>query len=282
MSFSATIYNVMIASPGDVAAERSIIREVLSEWNVVNADMRRQVLLPVLLPVGWETHAVPEMGDRPQTIINRQILRECDLLVGVFWTRIGTATTKYPSGTVEEIEEHIKSGRPVMLYFSAAPAIMDSVDPEQYRRLVDFRSSCQTRGLYESYTSLPDFRAKFYRQLQLKVNHDAYFKGGPSSEDGLQFSELPRAPSLSKEAAYLLKLAAADPTGQILYVETLGGAVLQVQGRNLIEEGDARSLATWAAALDELEQSDLIAAYSPKRNIFKVTRKGFDVSDRLP
>jgi hypothetical protein len=31
MSYTATVYKVMIASPGDVAAERSIVREVLSE-----------------------------------------------------------------------------------------------------------------------------------------------------------------------------------------------------------------------------------------------------------
>ena len=61
----------------------------------------------MLEPVGWETHSVPELGDRPQAIINRQILRESDLLIAVFWTRIGTATGAHPSGTVEEIEEHL-------------------------------------------------------------------------------------------------------------------------------------------------------------------------------
>lgn len=88
MSYQATVFKVMIASPGDVAAERNVIREVITEWNNVNADARRTVLLPV----GWETHSVPEMGDRPQAIINKQILGGCDLLVGVFWTRLGTET----------------------------------------------------------------------------------------------------------------------------------------------------------------------------------------------
>ena len=141
MSYSAVVYKVMIASPSDVSAERSIVREVLSEWNVVNADVRRQVLLPI----GWETHTVPEMGDRPQALINKQILHDCDLLVGVFWTRIGTATGEYASGTVEEIEEHIKAGRPTMLYFSSAPILPDSVDHDQYRRLKEFRRT-PTRG----------------------------------------------------------------------------------------------------------------------------------------
>jgi hypothetical protein len=44
MSYKASVYKVMIASPSDVSAERSIVREVLSEWNVVNADRHKQVL----------------------------------------------------------------------------------------------------------------------------------------------------------------------------------------------------------------------------------------------
>ncbi len=70
----------MIASPSDVSAERGLIREVLAEWNAVHSEMRGLVLLPI----GWETHSTPEMGDRPQSIINKQILKDCDLLVGVF------------------------------------------------------------------------------------------------------------------------------------------------------------------------------------------------------
>ena len=95
MSYTATIFKVMIASPGDVSAERGIVRDLLYEWNVVHADSTQTVLLPI----GWETHSVPEMGDRPQAIINKQILNDCDLLIGVFWTRIGTATGEFASGT---------------------------------------------------------------------------------------------------------------------------------------------------------------------------------------
>ena len=53
------------------------------------------------------THTTPEMGNDPQTLINKQILEDCDLLLGVFWTKIGTETEKYPSGSVEEIEKRL-------------------------------------------------------------------------------------------------------------------------------------------------------------------------------
>jgi len=137
----------MIASPGDVASERAIIRDVIYEWNAVHSASRNIVLLPN----GWESHSSPEMGASPQTIINDKILDKCDLLVGVFWTRIGSPTTEHPSGTVEEIENHIKSKKPAMLYFSGQPVVMESVDPDQYQELQTFKKSCQSRGLYESY-----------------------------------------------------------------------------------------------------------------------------------
>src|SRR6185295_10136580 len=119
MPFDAKVFSVMIASPSDVESERQIIRDVLSEWNAIHAEVRRTVLLPL----GWETHSSPTMGERPQAIINKQVLKNADLLVGVFWTRLGTATGEYPSGTVEEIEEHIASEKPAMLYFSSVPVM---------------------------------------------------------------------------------------------------------------------------------------------------------------
>jgi len=36
----------------------------------------------VLLPVRWETHAMPETGVRPQDAINRQLVADCDGLAG--------------------------------------------------------------------------------------------------------------------------------------------------------------------------------------------------------
>ena len=102
MGYNARVFNVMIASPSDVASERSIVREVIYEWNAIHSEKENIVLLPV----GWESHSSPEMG-RPQEIINRQTVDKCDLLVGIFGTRIGTDTGEYDSGTIEEIERHI-------------------------------------------------------------------------------------------------------------------------------------------------------------------------------
>jgi hypothetical protein len=143
MAYDATVVDVMIASPSDVTTERRVIREVLDEWNIVNARERKLVVLPV----SWESHAAPLMGDRPQAIINRQVLEHADLLIAVFWTRLGSPTGKADSGTVEEIEEHIAAGKPAMIYFSDQPVHPSSVDAAQYEALLKFRKSCEERGL---------------------------------------------------------------------------------------------------------------------------------------
>jgi hypothetical protein len=161
MSYTAQVVKVMIASPSDVPRERQLIRDVIHEWNAVHAEDRKVVLMPV----GWETHAAPDMGDRPQAIINRQLLKTCDLLVAVFWTRLGSPTGVAASGTVEEINEHLDSGKPAMIYFSTEPVRMNSVDGEQYGKLRAFKEDLRSRGLFDEYEDLTTFRTKFARHL---------------------------------------------------------------------------------------------------------------------
>jgi len=47
MPIDAKLIRVMIASPGDVLAEREIIRKVIQDWNAVNAIDRSTVLMPI-------------------------------------------------------------------------------------------------------------------------------------------------------------------------------------------------------------------------------------------
>lgn len=278
MSYSATTFNVMIASPGDVASERAIVRDVVYEWNAVHAAARKIVLLPI----GWETHSSPEMGAPAQQIINQQVLNRCDLLVGVFWTRLGSPTTKHSSGTVEEIEEHITLNKPAMLYFSSQPVAIETVDLEQIQRLQAFKQSCQSRGLYEGYDSHADFKEKFYRHLQLKVNEHPLFKvsereliNAPVVESKI------RIPPLSQEARVLLKEASTDRSGVIIHPRSIGGAVIQTNGKNLIPSEDRREIARWEDALEQLKSHRLIADRGYKGEVFEITNLGYQVADMV-
>lgn len=278
MSYTATTFNVMIASPGDVASERAIVRDVVYEWNAVHSGARKIVLLPV----GWETHSSPEMGAPAQQIINRQVLSKCDLLVGVFWTRIGTPTEKHLSGTVEEIEEHISSGKPAMLYFSSQPVAMDTVDLEQIQKLKAFKQSCQSRGLYEGYDSHAEFKEKFYRHLQLKLNEHPLFRiGDVSPADTAVVESRTRIPALSQEARALLKEASQDRGGAIIHARSIGGTAIQTNGKNLIPSNDRREVAKWEDALEQLRSHELVVDRGYKGEVFQITNLGYQIADMI-
>lgn len=273
MSFTATVQRVMIASPGDVQRERDTVRAVLDEWNSVNGARRKLMLLPL----GWETDVAPEMGDEPQKIINKRILKDADLLVGIFWTRLGTPTSGYASGAVEEIEEHLAAGKPAMLYFSSAPAQLDAVDPQQYAALKTFRDSCKSRGVFEIYTDVGDFRQKFAKHLQIVLNEDGFAVS--QAGDAPATSSNPAA--LSREAVMLLKAATADPGGTIMVERYGGGSEIQSNDQVFNEDSSPRTLALWEGAIEELERRGLVKATSERREVFEVTREGFAAVDGL-
>jgi hypothetical protein len=277
MAFNATVIRLMIASPGDVQAERAIVREIVGEWNATNSARRGMMLLAV----GWETDVAPDMGAAPQSIIDKQILKDADLLVGMFWTRLGTPTAAYASGAVEEIEEHLKVGRPAMLYFSSAPAALDAVDPDQYRALKAFQDSCKPRGLFATYSDPEDFRRKFSKDLQLVMNSDRFSAaaGQPATATGVSGVS---TPLLSHEATALLAAAAKDAGGTILFERFGGGAEISSNDTTFNADMSPRTLALWEGAIEELEKRGYVKAASDAREVFEMTRDGYAAADAQP
>ncbi len=278
MSYSAEVFNVMIASPSEVAPERTIIKDVIYEWNAVHSKSNNIVLLPV----GWESHSSPEMGASPQTIINNQVLDKCDLLIGVFWTRVGTPTETHVSGSVEEIERHIASGKPAMLYFSSKPVVPSNIAMKQYEELKQFKKSCQHRSLYEEYENHSDFKAKLYRHLQLKVNEHEMFSGfrGEVENDGI-IEARSSTPSLSNEAKILLKEASLDPSGHVLYTTSMSGSSISTNGKNLIESNERREIAKWEAAINEFVSEEFLVERGLNGEVFEVSNSGYQTADMI-
>jgi hypothetical protein len=170
MGFQANVLKVMIASPGDVTAERSIVTEELYRWNNANAVSRELILQPVK----WETHSSPQLGAHPQTILNERLLLDADIVVGIFGTRIGTATTEFISGSVEEIKRHVSAGKLAMLYFSHVPVDPNSIDQKQWAALQAFKEECKAGGLYAEYASHEELRTEFGHHLTIELNRPQY------------------------------------------------------------------------------------------------------------
>lgn len=279
MSFNAQVINVMIASPSDVPDERQVVREVLYNWNAIHADERKQVLLPI----GWETHSAPDMSAPPQSIINEQVLSNCDLLVGIFWTRIGTATKDYASGAVEEIERHLALKKPTMLYFSEKPIQQSLVNGRQYKFLQKFKNSCKPRGLYEGFNSAEDFKNKFSKQLQIQLK--SYFPYEPNISESIKaeaiLDTVNPVDEMSADEQKLLKLASLDRNGIIHHVRVSGGTYIETNRVNFIEVQSAREIARWESVLNKLLNKSYININSYKGDLYKVTASGFEIADYI-
>ncbi|MBB3276305.1 MULTISPECIES: DUF4062 domain-containing protein [unclassified Pseudoxanthomonas] len=165
MSFSATVYRVLVASPSDVAEDRAAVASAIHDWNSHNSKARGIVLLPVM----WETHAAPSLDARPQAVINEQIVRECDMLVGIFWTRLGSPTGEAESGTIEEINWFVKEKKPVMIYFSTRNFPSDC-DIDQVKRLRDFKKQIQQKGLVFDYETPSKLENMLFKQLTTVID----------------------------------------------------------------------------------------------------------------
>jgi hypothetical protein len=287
LSYEATVIPVMIASPGDVYEEREIVREVVHSWNYINS-LKTKV---VLMPAGWETHSSPELGARAQELINSRVLKDCDLLIGVFWTRLGTPTGKAESGTVEEIEEHIQAGKPAMIYFSSKPVVPQSINQEQFNALQAFKSKCKELGIIDEFDDIIEFKDKVGRHLQLCLNNNSYIRRlfpqpmVAESDHGISV-QIPSDPLMSKhgitkEAAVLLKAASKDKHGVIMKLATIGGRFIQAGGASFGGQG-GRENAKWEHALNELLALNLIIARGYKGEVFELTHEGWAVADTIP
>ncbi len=164
MSYQARVYKVFIASPGDVKSERELVKKVLARWNNIHSQERKIVLLPVM----WETNAAPEYGVDAQDYINEELLDNCDMLIGIFWSKMGTPTRKHEGRTVEEIYWNAARHKLTMLYFSKKDVPAD-VDLVQLDKVRNFKESVAA-SLYEEYSTEIEFEEKLYDQLQIKIN----------------------------------------------------------------------------------------------------------------
>ena len=277
MSYFATVLKVMIASPTDVQQERSIARKIIHEWNSVNSE-RNSV---VLLPVGWETHAAPALGERPQELINRQVLRTCDLLVAMFWTRIGTSTGVAESGTVEEVREHLSANKPAMLYFSTAPTTLASVDQEQYNALSRFKDSIRDMGIFEEYASTGSFEHTFRRQLAQTINGILSHAEDLDVGSHPSFSSAQDTIHAMDDDTTRLLTTAVESDGTIRKIHTLGGLHVQAGRENFCEPGNVRSEAKWQRITNELESTGYLEDRTGRGEILHVTESGFRFADSL-
>jgi hypothetical protein len=268
MGFQANVLKVMIASPSDVAEEREIVTDALYQWNNANAVTRELVLQPVK----WDTHGSPQMGASAQSILNEHLLLDADIVVGIFGTRIGTATTNFISGSVEEIKRHVAAGKLAMLYFSHIPADPHAIDPKQWAALQAFKEECRTGGLYAEYASHEQLRTDFGHHLTIALNKPQYLWLKKPDVD-VELKE----PDLDNNERQLILAAAADGNGQIITGTTMARFYVQTNGKNFTDD-TPRSTSVWKRVLSKLIKFGYL--HQDSEEIYELTEDGFARADK--
>ena len=161
MPRNATILTIFVASPSDISEERDLLDRIVTRTNSLLARTT-----PVRLELlRWEQDTSPDFGKDPQSVINKQIPQDFDIFIGIMWHRIGSATARSESGTIEEYElakarydKNPNSVRLMMYFKEALPAAMSDIDADQYQRVAAFRSRVGSEGgLYSKFSTAEDF-----------------------------------------------------------------------------------------------------------------------------
>lgn len=173
MAKTHTILEVFVASPGDVADERRILEDVVSEFNNTWGD-KHKVWLEL---VKWETHSRPGFGEDPQDVINKQVGDMYDIFLGIMWARFGSPTNRAESGTEEEFNraysrlKEVPASVQIMFYFKDAAIPPSQIDTEQLSKVQAFkqRIADEYGGLYAEFETTDDFQTKTRIQLSKVV-----------------------------------------------------------------------------------------------------------------
>jgi DNA-binding winged helix-turn-helix (wHTH) protein len=159
MASDTKVYRVVIASPGDVRAEREVVQRVIKQLNRELQDTQVARRLEVYR---WED--VPPDSGEPQKIISKKIrIEECDIFIAILWRRFGLppniqgtdGNSVYRSGTQYEIDEALKARRSsknerprIMIYRMMDPVPPDMSDEEfeQFHRVRSYLKQFDPAG----------------------------------------------------------------------------------------------------------------------------------------
>lgn len=154
MAKQITQYELLISCPGDIIDEVKIIEDVVEKFN----QQFSATLGISILTRHWSKSSYPQSGSKPQHIINQQIVEECDAAIAMFWTRFGTPTDQYGSGSEEEIEIMLEKGKQIFMYFCDKQVEPSKIDSKQYNKILKFREKYKTKGLFYCYNTNEEFK----------------------------------------------------------------------------------------------------------------------------
>ena len=183
-------FRLVVVSPSDVQDFGDVVERVVGELN--RAQFAHQGA--VVTVWRWDVDTVPEVSSSsPQSALDQQMrFEDSQLVVGIFWTRIGTIGPDGKTGTEHEIDRALdlwrEAGRPnVALYFCTQPATFKTEDDAaQLGSLLRLKAGLSSKQILFDVTDRSDFERKFRHHLLSGV---ANFLAGEEVGPGLARDE---------------------------------------------------------------------------------------------
>jgi len=155
------LVRIFISSPSDVAEERKVAAELIEQELSKREAFREPLKLDVFRYD--DPHSdTPFLADRSaqRSVDQRLQSADAEIIVAILWARMGTpvrdptdpAIVLYQSGTEQEIEEALRAGREVLVYFRRGERSLPDKDDdvaevlEQRRKVRAFRERLVQHG----------------------------------------------------------------------------------------------------------------------------------------
>lgn len=153
-------YNVLISCPDDVHEKIEVIEKAVKKFNEQFSD----ILGISIRTKHWLKDSYPQSGGKPQELLNKRF-KECDACIAIFGTKFGTPTDKYGSGTEEEVENMLSSGKQVFMYFSEEDIPHSKRNSTEFEKIDAFKEKYRNRGLYSTFKSTSELEEKVYAHI---------------------------------------------------------------------------------------------------------------------
>lgn len=152
---------LLISSPRDVLAQRDLIEKCCVNWNRGHGREQKRIVQTLR----WERDMPTTSNAVPQEVTDEVLVKNSDLLVAIFWTRFGTPTGTFESGTLGEISRFIDSNRPAIIYFYTKKVELGKIVPEQLTKINNFKKKYKNQGIYRDIKNDKELEEHFMKDL---------------------------------------------------------------------------------------------------------------------
>lgn len=223
---NVTMFNLLLSCPGDAYKEcYPAVKQAIDRFN---ADPQVNNSISISLK-HWSTSSYPQSGGQAQKLLNLQIVNDSDIAIAIFWTRFGTPTDDYSSGTEEEIDLLIKNKRQVFLYFldkPIPPSITDSPEYTENRKKITLFQK-KYEGIYQIVKDENDLQEKIVDHLKLyfsknsmKVDNDSKKWYRSDTGEEVLSTELLKYGNLTAQIdGTVARAEVRKPDGKTIYAE---------------------------------------------------------------